>query len=124
MSSNNSKFLLGAILGGVLGGVVALMLAPRTGEETRAMIREEFNNRYGERVDGVKTAMRDRVSVIQDKYGEQMSTLRDKTTQIRDKAKQLSSDLEKRGNQFFGKNSENGNAQQETAETVAPNPTV
>jgi gas vesicle protein len=34
-------FLVGFIVGGLSGAVVALLMAPQTGEETRAMIRDK-----------------------------------------------------------------------------------
>jgi gas vesicle protein len=36
-----SSFLLGFIIGGLTGAVVSLLLAPQSGEETRAIIREK-----------------------------------------------------------------------------------
>jgi gas vesicle protein len=42
MSDNDEfgAFLVGFIVGGVAGGVAALLLAPQSGEETRAIIKE------------------------------------------------------------------------------------
>jgi gas vesicle protein len=36
-------FLLGVLVGAVAGGVTALMLAPRSGAETRGMVMDRFN---------------------------------------------------------------------------------
>jgi len=36
-----SSFLLGFIIGGLTGAVVSLLLAPQSGEETRAIIKEK-----------------------------------------------------------------------------------
>jgi gas vesicle protein len=45
MADNNgdsvASFLLGFIFGGLIGAVSALLLAPRSGEETRMLIREK-----------------------------------------------------------------------------------
>jgi gas vesicle protein len=49
-----SSFLLGFIIGGLTGAVVALVMAPQSGEETRAVIREkaiELKDKAGETVD-------------------------------------------------------------------------
>ena len=49
-----SSFLLGFIIGGLTGAVVSLLLAPQSGEETRAVIREkaiEIKDRASETVD-------------------------------------------------------------------------
>ena len=39
--ANGDKFLAGLIAGAVVGGVVALLLAPRSGKETRQILREK-----------------------------------------------------------------------------------
>lgn len=36
-------FFLGMLIGAVVGGVTALMLAPKSGAETREMIKNRFN---------------------------------------------------------------------------------
>ena len=44
MSDNNDEFgafLVGFIVGGLSGAVVALLFAPQTGEETRALIKDK-----------------------------------------------------------------------------------
>src|SRR5258708_1700516 len=44
MSDNNDEFgafLVGFIVGGLSGAVVALLLAPQSGEETRALIKDK-----------------------------------------------------------------------------------
>ena len=41
MSDNSgSNFAVGFLAGAVVGGIIALLFAPRTGKETRALIRE------------------------------------------------------------------------------------
>ena len=41
MSRNNAGVIAGAFLGGaILGGIVALLFAPKSGAETRSMIRD------------------------------------------------------------------------------------
>jgi gas vesicle protein len=39
--SHGWEFFTGFILGGVVGAAVALLLAPQTGEETRALLRDQ-----------------------------------------------------------------------------------
>lgn len=45
MSENNNEsmasFLIGFVIGGIIGAISALLLAPRSGEETRMLIREK-----------------------------------------------------------------------------------
>ena len=46
MSENNMNgkdFLLGAVVGGIIGAVTALLLAPKSGSELRADIKETAN---------------------------------------------------------------------------------
>lgn len=40
MSDKSGDFLAGFVLGGLVGAAVALLLAPQSGEETRAVLRE------------------------------------------------------------------------------------
>lgn len=49
-----SSFLLGFIIGGLTGAIVSLLLAPQSGEETRAVIRDkaiELKDRASETMD-------------------------------------------------------------------------
>jgi gas vesicle protein len=54
---STGTFLLGVLTGAVVGGVVALLLAPKSGQETRAMIRskaDETQQMLQSRVNDVK----------------------------------------------------------------------
>ena len=46
--SSTSKFVLGSLIGGAIGCVVGMLLAPRSGVETREMIKSELDERYQE----------------------------------------------------------------------------
>lgn len=52
--SSFGKFILGTLVGGALGAVFGLLLAPRSGQETRQLIKDEFSHRYHDSVDAVK----------------------------------------------------------------------
>jgi gas vesicle protein len=52
--SSFGKFILGTLVGGALGAVLGLLLAPRSGQETRQLIKDEFSHRYNDSVDAVK----------------------------------------------------------------------
>jgi gas vesicle protein len=52
--SSFGKFMLGTLVGGALGAVLGLLLAPRSGQETRKLIKDEFSTRYNDSVDCVK----------------------------------------------------------------------
>ena len=52
------SFLAGFIVGGVAGAIVALLFAPQSGEETRALIKDkaiELSERASERFEEVST---------------------------------------------------------------------
>lgn len=48
------KFLGGFIIGGAVGGVLGLLLAPRSGEETRQLLVDESNQAYKHTEESVK----------------------------------------------------------------------
>ncbi len=59
------SFALGAIVGAVIGGGVALLLAPKSGAETRAYLKEKFSDVGGK--------VGDKISNIRHKMGEKIS---------------------------------------------------
>jgi gas vesicle protein len=70
------SFALGAIVGAVIGGGVALLLAPKSGAETRAYLQEkvgDVSHMVGERVSDVRQRMGDKVSDVRHKMGEKIS---------------------------------------------------
>ena len=62
MANNDggSSFLLGLVLGGVAGFVAGILLAPRSGEETRAMLSEK-SSEWRERAGDLGAATRERL---------------------------------------------------------------
>lgn len=64
---SSGKFVLGALVGGAIGAVVGLLVAPRSGVETREMISEELSTKYDDAKDRLSDAAanaKDRVSEI------------------------------------------------------------
>ncbi len=57
--SDLGAFLAGVLVGGLMGAAAALMLAPQSGEETRAMIRER-GIELKSRLEHAATDMKDR----------------------------------------------------------------
>jgi gas vesicle protein len=53
--SGVGPFFLGVLVGAVVGGVAALLLAPKSGSETREMVR----NRYNQMKDAVRSSSED-----------------------------------------------------------------
>lgn len=77
-ASNFRKFVVGAVLGGAIGAVVGMLLAPRSGVETREMIREELDQQMRGVGDSLKEkteALKDKADVIKDKVAEVTSEL-------------------------------------------------
>jgi gas vesicle protein len=85
-TSSTGKFILGALLGGALGALIGMLLAPRSGVETREMIRDEVANRY--------YTSKDNLSKRTDELRERAT---DKATAIRDRVREIAEDLEETG---------------------------
>jgi gas vesicle protein len=92
-SSSFGKFVLGALLGGAIGGVIGMLLAPRSGVETRELIREEFDQRYRESADVLR---------------EKSDVLKEKAAAFREKMSELSADLEETGRRTVSRFTEAG----------------
>lgn len=84
MSSSSSlgKFLLGTLVGGAVGAVIGMLLAPRSGSETRALIKDEFDNRYRQSSDAVR---------------EKAEQIKEKATGLKDRIAEISGELEETG---------------------------
>lgn len=82
------KFLGGAVLGGAIGAVLGMLLAPRSGAETRALIREEFESRYQDSTDAIQA---------------KSEAIQEKAAAFREKVSHLAEDLEEKGQQALGR---------------------
>ena len=71
------KFLAGFVVGGVVGALAGLLLAPKTGEETREMIARTSSEIYGKTEDSLK--------------------------EIKEKAEVVVDDLQKKGDELIAK---------------------
>src|SRR5437762_2601256 len=83
---STGKFLGGLLIGGALGAAVGLLLAPRSGEETRGILKSEFNNRVGPSVE----------------------TVRSKTVELKERAIETAEVLKERGQQIAAELEEAG----------------
>jgi gas vesicle protein len=81
-SSAFGKFVAGALVGGAVGAVIGMLLAPRSGSETRELIREELDSRYRESTDSLR---------------DKSELLKEKAAAFREKMTDLSSELEETG---------------------------
>jgi gas vesicle protein len=95
MSSSSSfgKFVAGALVGGAVGAVIGMLLAPRSGSETRELIREEFETRYRESGDVLR---------------EKSDVLKEKASAFREKISDLSAELEETGRKTVSRFTEAG----------------
>ena len=76
-----TKFLAGFIVGGAIGAIAGILLAPKSGEETRAML-----------ADGAKEAMKradETVKEIQSKADDVVSDMQKKGDEIKEKLQNL-----------------------------------
>lgn len=98
-TSSTGKFILGALVGGAVGAVIGMLLAPRSGSETRELIKEEFETRY-----------RDSADVLREKS----DVLKEKATAFREKVSELTDELEETGRKAVSRLSEVGKKTTET----------
>jgi gas vesicle protein len=73
-----ARFLGGLVIGGALGAFIGMLIAPRPGEETREMIREEFQDRVNTPVETAKNKATD----LKDRALTKADELREKTQLI------------------------------------------
>jgi len=99
-SSSFGKFVLGALVGGAVGAAIGMLLAPRSGSETRELIREELDNRYHESAEALR---------------EKSDVLKEKAAAFRDKVGEISADLEETGRKTVSRFTE---AVKKTTETT------
>ncbi len=71
-------FGIGLLSGAVIGGVIALLYAPKTGKETRQLIKDKTT----EVVDSVKDKTTEVVDAVKDKTIEVMGEVKDKTRNV------------------------------------------
>jgi gas vesicle protein len=99
-SSSFGKFVLGALVGCAVGAAIGMLLAPRSGSETRELIREELDNRYHESAEALR---------------EKSDVLKEKAAAFRDKVGEISADLEETGRKTVSRFTE---AVKKTTETT------
>lgn len=87
-ASSLGKFIVGAVVGGVVGAAFGMLLAPRSGAETREMIREELDNQ-----------MREAGDTLREKSG----AVKEKTDVLKHKLTEVASELEEAGRRALGR---------------------
>ena len=77
-SGDLGSFLAGFVIGGLIGAGVALLMAPQSGEETRALIADksiELRDRATETAGDVQTRASDYAQQTAQKYDEQVQRI-------------------------------------------------
>lgn len=85
------KFLAGFLVGGAIGAVAGILLAPKSGEETRAMLADgakEALNKADETVKQIQSKADDVVSDMQKKGEEIKEKLQDLINKQKDDAQE------------------------------------
>jgi gas vesicle protein len=98
-SSSLEKFLFGTLIGSLLGGLLGLLLAPRSGEETRRLINEGAKTKYDETSKVVTEGVDQSVCVVKEKVGASVSQLQDVTGKLKVRAEEISGRLAQAGQQ-------------------------
>ncbi|MEB3286287.1 MAG: YtxH domain-containing protein [Vampirovibrionales bacterium] len=113
---SKGKYVAGALIGGALGALIGLLLAPRSGIETREMIKESLGN--------VNDCCQETKSKVQHELHDKSELLKAKASSISDRVKSLSEEIESRGREAFQKLAgekvavhKNGGQPGETSET-------
>lgn len=84
--SGGAEFFAGLVIGGLVGATLALLLAPQSGEETRAQIRDkslEFKGRAEEGIIEARQVLDKQVDVLQ----EQMASLQKQVATLQNRVK-------------------------------------
>ncbi len=89
---STGRFLGGLLVGGALGAIIGLLVAPRSGEETRELIREEIADRVNRSVDDVKY-----------RSAEIRGRTLDTVDQLRERGQLLAEELEDTGKETWDK---------------------
>jgi gas vesicle protein len=118
MASNNegAAFFAGLIIGGLVGAALALLLAPQSGEETRAQIRDR-SLEYKDWAEEGYLEARQRAGEIGSRAQQQMSALQEKGKAVYEKGVQSASNIVEKGKQSVSRAVSRGddNAAQEAS---------
>lgn len=97
------RFLTGTIIGGLLGALIGLLLAPRSGKETRGLIKEEFDNRYqGSKLQSTVQDAQQKVQQSVTQTGEHVQKVAlDTAENLKHKAQQVGAELEQTGKRYL-----------------------
>jgi gas vesicle protein len=107
--SGGPEFFAGLVIGGLVGATLALLLAPQSGEETRAQIRDksyEIKGRAEEGIIEARQAAEKQIAVLQDQVAtlqQQVGTLQEKGKEALEKGKEQVGTLQEKGKEALEK---------------------
>lgn len=107
-SGGGAEFFAGLVIGGLVGAALALLLAPQSGEETRAQIRDkslEYKDWAEEGVVQARQKAEQQIATLQDQVAslqQQVTTLQEKGKEVIEKGKQSAAGAMSRGKQAAG----------------------
>jgi gas vesicle protein len=107
--SGGAEFFAGLVIGGLVGATLALLLAPQSGEETRAQIRDkslEIKGRAEEGIMEARQAAEKQIAALQDQVTalqQQVTTLQEKGKEALEKGKQQVTTLQEKGKEALEK---------------------
>jgi gas vesicle protein len=84
--SGGAEFFAGLVIGGLVGATLALLLAPQSGEETRAQIRDkslEYKGRAEEGIIEARQVLDKQIGILQ----EQTASLQKQVANLQTKVK-------------------------------------
>ncbi len=102
-NSGGAEFFAGLVIGGLVGAALALLLAPQSGEETRAQLRDkslEFKDRAEEGVLEARQQAEKQLGTLQEQVTalqKQVTTLQEKGKVAFEKGKQSATEALSRG---------------------------
>ena len=101
-SGGGAEFFAGLVIGGLVGAALALLLAPQSGEETRAQIRDkslEYKDWSEERIIQARQQAERQVAALQD----QVTALQHQVTTLQEKGKQSATEAISKGKQVVSR---------------------
>lgn len=111
-NSGGAEFFAGLVIGGLVGAALALLLAPQSGEETRAQIRDkslEYKDWAEEGMVQARQQMERQVVTLQDQVTslqQQVGALQEKGKEAFEKGKHSASEAISRGKQVVSRSSD------------------
>ena len=107
--SGGAEFFAGLVIGGLVGATLSLLLAPQSGEETRAQIRDkslEIKGRAEEGIIEARQLAEKQIAVLQDQVAilqQQVTTLQEKGKEALEKGKQQVDALQEKSKEALEK---------------------